>query len=61
MGEVSLVLNGCWLLKKLSQNSRWALKNINEVLQHYGDGDVVISPRGSLKNWKGNHAKKRWG
>lgn len=40
-----------WMLvaQKLSQNSRWALKNINEVLQHYGDGDVVISPRGSLK------------
>lgn len=40
-----------WMLvaQKLSQNSRWTLKNINEVLQHYGDGDVVISPRGSLK------------
>lgn len=40
-----------WVLvaQKLPQNARWVLKNINDVLQHYGAGDVVISPRGSLK------------
>lgn len=40
-----------WVLvaQKISQNARWILKNINEVLQHYGSGAVEISPRGSLK------------
>lgn len=40
-----------WVLvaQKISQNARWILKNINEVLQHYGNGAVEISPRGSLK------------
>lgn len=40
-----------WVLvaQKLPQNARWILKNINEVLQHYGSGDVIISPKGSLK------------
>lgn len=39
-----------WLLvaQKINSNARWILKNINEVLQHY-DGDVCISPRGSIK------------
>lgn len=30
-------------------NIRWVLKPINFVLNHYGAGDVVITPRGSLK------------
>lgn len=40
-----------WVLvaQKISQNARWILKNINEVLQYYGNGAVEISPRGSLK------------
>lgn len=40
-----------WVLvaQKLPQNARWILKNINEVLQHYGNGDVIVSPRGFLK------------
>lgn len=40
-----------WVLvaQKLPQNARWILKNINEVLQHYGNGEVIVSPRGSLK------------
>lgn len=39
-----------WVLvaQKTSTNSRWILKNINEALQHYAQGDVRISPRGSL-------------
>lgn len=40
-----------WVLvaQKLPTNARWVLKNINEVLQHYyGDGKVVMSPRGSI-------------
>ncbi len=28
---------------------RWVLKPINVVLNHYGDGEVTITPRGSLK------------
>lgn len=40
-----------WVLvaQKIAQNARWILKNINEVLQHYGEGDITISPRGSIK------------
>lgn len=40
-----------WVLvaQKLTQDARWVLKNINEVLQHYSQGDVKISPKGSLK------------
>ncbi len=39
-----------WMLvaQKVSNNSKWVLKNINEVLQHYSQGSVVITPRGSL-------------
>lgn len=40
-----------WILvaQKLSENARWALKNVNEVLQHYSQGSVYISDRGTLK------------
>lgn len=40
-----------WVLvaQKIKDNARWVLKNINEVLQHYGEGDVELSPRGSIK------------
>ncbi|PAF47822.1 type II restriction endonuclease [Helicobacter sp. 12S02634-8] len=39
-----------WVLvaQKILHNSRWVLKNINEVLNYYGKGDVAISPKGSL-------------
>lgn len=39
-----------WVLvaQKINLNSKWVLKNINEVLQHYSEGDVRISPRGSI-------------
>lgn len=30
-------------------NVRWVLKPMNYVLNHYGSGEVVITPRGSLK------------
>ncbi|QIM62404.1 type II restriction endonuclease [Pasteurellaceae bacterium Orientalotternb1] len=40
-----------WVLvaQKIQHNARWILKNINEVLQHYGQGEVTISLRGSIK------------
>ncbi|MFL1732776.1 PDDEXK family nuclease [Moraxella oculi] len=40
-----------WVLvaQKLTTNARWVLKNINDVLGYYGNGDVIISPKGSLK------------
>ncbi|MCT8547610.1 type II restriction endonuclease, partial [Glaesserella parasuis] len=40
-----------WVLvaQKIQNNARWVLKNINDVLQHYGQGDISISPRGSIK------------
>ena len=39
-----------WVLvaQKVATNSRWVLKNINEVLQHYALGKVEMSPRGSI-------------
>ncbi len=39
-----------WVLvaQKIEKNSRWVLKNINEVLQYYADGEVKVSPRGSI-------------
>lgn len=39
-----------WVLvaQKVLENSRWVLKNINEVMQHYSQGVVKISPRGSI-------------
>lgn len=40
-----------WMLvvQKNGNESRWTLKNINEVLQHYAEGSVEISPKGSIK------------
>lgn len=40
-----------WVLvaQKVESNSKWVLKNINEVLHHYSMGDVRISPRGSIQ------------
>lgn len=41
-----------WVLvaQKIQTNARWTLKNINEVINYYfSDGQVEISPRGSIK------------
>ncbi|UUM20089.1 MULTISPECIES: hypothetical protein [unclassified Mycoplasma] len=41
-----------WVLvvQKINQNSKWTLKNINQVINYYlSDGKVKISPRGSIK------------
>ncbi|MDR0983467.1 MAG: hypothetical protein LBL93_00450 [Ruminococcus sp.] len=40
-----------WVLvaQKVKTNSRWILKNINEVIGHYSWGEVIITDRGSLK------------
>lgn len=40
-----------WVLvaQKVNNNARWILKNINEVLQHYSEGETTITPRGSIK------------
>ena len=39
-----------WVLvaQKIKNNARWVLVNINEALQYYGTGDVIVSPKGSL-------------
>lgn len=39
-----------WILvaQKLDNNARWVLVNINQALQHYSKGDVLISPKGSI-------------
>ncbi len=40
-----------WLLvvQKTEMDSRWILKNINEVMQYYLEGEIEISKKGSLK------------
>lgn len=41
-----------WVLvaQRTEKNARWILKNINEVINHYfSDGEIKISPRGSIK------------
>lgn len=40
-----------WVLvaQKVNNNARWVLKNINQVMQHYSEGPVTMSPRGSIK------------
>lgn len=39
-----------WVLviRKIEDKISWALKNINEVLQHYSTGAVEFSPKGSV-------------
>ncbi len=39
-----------WILvaQKITVNARWVLVNINQALQHYSDGDVVITAKGNL-------------
>lgn len=39
-----------WVLvaQKVQNNARWILKNINEVMQYYSDGEITVGPRGSL-------------
>ncbi len=45
------ILSAGWMLvaQKSEKNSRWILKNINEVMNYFSDGDVRITDRGSLK------------
>jgi hypothetical protein len=40
-----------WLLvaQKIDKNARWILKPINFVINFFGNGPVVITPRGSVK------------
>ncbi len=39
-----------WMLviQKSASSSRWILKSINEVLNYFGNGDIAITPRGSV-------------
>ncbi|MCX7694106.1 MAG: hypothetical protein N2Z71_00075, partial [Caloramator sp.] len=39
-----------WVLvaQKINSNARWVLKNINEVMQHYSQGEVEMTKRGSI-------------
>ena len=40
-----------WILvvQKMPSGDRWVLKNINEALQHYAEGDTQITPRGNIQ------------
>lgn len=50
-----------WVLvaQKLDNNARWILVNINQALQHYANGNVKISPKGSI--YIGNVTMQRKG
>lgn len=39
-----------WVLvaQKIDNNARWVLVNINQALQHFSEGEVRISPKGSI-------------
>ncbi|OQY43315.1 MAG: type II restriction endonuclease [Anaerolineaceae bacterium 4572_78] len=40
-----------WMLvaQKLPQHSRWILRNINNVINYFGNGDIIITKRGNIK------------
>jgi len=40
-----------WMLvaQKIKKNARWILQPINIVVNHYGNGKVLITKRGSIK------------
>ena len=46
-------LSAEWMLVilklKNTENIQWALEPINKVLNHFGNGEVLITPRGSFK------------
>ena len=35
--------------QKTEKQARWVLKPINFVINYFGNGEVVITPRGSIK------------
>jgi len=39
-----------WILvaQKIDNNAHWILVNVNQALQHYSNGDVRVSPKGSI-------------
>jgi len=40
-----------WMLvaQKIEKNARWILKPINLVINHFGNGDVIITKQGNIK------------
>ncbi len=40
-----------WMLvaQKIEKDARWVLKPINIVLNHFGNGNVIITKRGNIK------------
>ena len=46
-------LSAEWMLVilklKNAENIKWALEPINKVLNHFGNGEILITPRGSFK------------
>jgi hypothetical protein len=43
-------LSAEWMLvaQKIANNARWILKPMNIVVNYFGNGEVVVSPRGSI-------------
>lgn len=40
-----------WMLvaQKVNKNARWVLKSMNFCLNYYGNGEIIITPRGNFK------------
>ncbi len=40
-----------WMLvaQKIDKNARWILKPINVVINHFGNGEILVTKRGSIK------------
>ena len=54
-----------WMLvyQKLTSGellNNWVLKSINEVINFYGQDEVLITKKGNLKIGKNSYSKKRW-
>jgi len=47
--EATLQATQSLILKIQDEEIKWALKPINFVLNHFGNGEVQITPRGSFK------------
>ncbi len=50
-----------WMLVvRKTSTSEWVLKSINEVMNFYGNGDIVLSPKWSIKIGRVTMQRKWW-
>jgi hypothetical protein len=50
-----------WMLVvRKTSTSEWVLKSINEVMNFYGNGDIILSPKWSIKIGRVTMQRKWW-